>query len=66
MEALFQNDYVDSDSHSSSNDRCESDSDIPINSDYKEESSNEQVHNSINSQPIFQVIGEVNASVNEK
>ena len=52
LETLFQNDYTDSDSDSSSIDIHESDSNISINSDYNEIWSSQHVHNSIISQPV--------------
>ena len=64
LEALFQNDYADSDSNSSYNDTSESESDVSINSGYNEKSTSQHVHNNIISQPVPQVIDEVNISAN--
>ena len=51
LEVLFQNDFSDSDSESSSYDINKNDSNLSINSDYNERSSNQPVHNSITFQP---------------
>ena len=66
IKALFQNYYKHYDSDSSSHDIHEFDSDISINSDYNEKSSSQNVHNSIISKPVPQVIDEVNAIANAK
>ena len=62
LKELFQNDYTNSNSHSSFNYIHESDSDISINTDYNEKSSSQHVNNSIISQLVPQVTYEVNGS----
>ena len=64
LEAPFQNDYTDFHSDSSSDDRHESDSDISFYSNYNEKLSRWHVCNSIISQPVLQVINEINVSAN--